>query len=277
MKNIGEELHQSTNAFAIQGAHPDPPMILDMCMAPGGFLEIALSKNAGACALAFSLHVIDGGHKSALPEHLNVDTRFLDVTMLAVDMGVEEIDNDHPDAKCFLPRQLESHQLFDLAICDGQVLRTHARAPYRERREARRLIVTQLALGLQQLKPGGTMIVRLHKFEKWNTVSLIIKFLGFSTVRFLKPKKGHAKRSSFYMVATDIQSQCPEAVQAIARWKEIWRVSTFDSDEEYHEVLWNGEPRAEEILKNFGPQLVALGREIWNVQAEALAKAPFMK
>ena len=277
MRRIGEELHQSTNAFTIPKVHPDPPIILDMCMAPGGFLETALSMNEGSHALTFSLPVINGGHKSLLPRHLNIEKRFLDVTMLAADMGVEEMDDDHPDAENFLPRQFKPHQLFDLVICDGQVLRTHARAPYREKREARRLTVTQLSLGLQQLKPGGTMVCLLHKLEAWDTANLIWKFCKFSSVRLFKPKKGHAKRSSFYMVATNINSQCPEAIEAVARWKGIWRVSTFGSDEEYQEVLWNGEPLVEEFLKDFGSKLVALSGDIWKVQAEALAEAPFMR
>ena len=79
------------------------------------------------------------------------------------------------------------------------------------------------------------------------------------------------------MVATNINSQCPEAIEAVARWKGIWRVSTFGSDEEYQEVLWNGEPLVEEFLKDFGSKLVALSGDIWKVQAEALAEAPFMR
>ena len=52
-------------------------------------------------------------------------------------------------------------QTFDLVICDGQVLRTHARAGYKEAREARKLIVTQLALGSEHVRQGETMVVLL--------------------------------------------------------------------------------------------------------------------
>src|SRR2546423_6558730 len=75
-----------------------------------------------------------------------------------------------PDARSLLPQQFDPGQLFDLVLCDGQVLRTHVRAPYREMREARRLAVTQLAIGLEHLRIGGTMVVLLHKVEATDTV-----------------------------------------------------------------------------------------------------------
>ncbi|KAI0844566.1 hypothetical protein F5Y00DRAFT_197849 [Daldinia vernicosa] len=276
MRRIGHEIHRSTGAFSVQHGSPYPS-ILDMCMAPGGFLEVALSKSPTSRALAFSLPASDGGHKVLLRVTSNVEIRYLDVTMLAAEMGVEEVPKDHPDANSFLPRQLELHQLFDLAFCDGQVLRTHARAPYRERREAKRLSSTQLALGLEHLRPGGTMIVLLHKLEAWDTVNILWRFYKFSTVKLLKPKSGHAKRSSFYMVATDVQSCHPEAVRAVDIWKATWKVATFGSDEEYQRMIWDGELGVEQLLDDFGLELMALGKEIWKVQADALAKAPFIQ
>ncbi|KAI1375406.1 hypothetical protein F4677DRAFT_422729 [Hypoxylon crocopeplum] len=277
MQNIGQELHQATNAFAIQQHHVQGPNIFDMCMAPGGFLAMALINNPGTGALAFSLPVSSGGHKVLLQTPSDVEQRFLDITMLAADMGVKEIPEDHPDADHFLPRQFEPDQLFDLVLCDGQVLRTHARAEYREKREARRLTITQLALGLEHLRSGGTMVVLLHKLEAWDTVNLLWTFHKFSSVRVFKPKMGHAKRSSFYLVATNIQSRHAQAVKAIDNWKKMWRVATFGSDEEYQRTLCDGEISVEELLEDFGPELVELGREIWKVQADALAKAPFIR
>ncbi|CAG7980798.1 unnamed protein product [Penicillium salamii] len=277
MMKIAEELHQSTTALTIQQAYPCPINILDMCMAPGGFLKTALNKNPGSRALAFSLPIKCGGHRSRLPKIPSVEQRFLDITLLATDMGVEQIPQGHSDAKNFLPRQFESNQLFELAICDGQVLRKHERAAYREVREARRLTVTQLSLGLQFLRPGGTMILLLHKLEAWDTVTLVYTFSEFSSVQLFKPKSGHAKRSSFYMVATGIQSQSDKALRAINRWKRIWRVATFGSDDEYREELRKEDLQVETVIERFGQELVALGNEIWKVQANALKKAPFIK
>lgn len=254
-------------------------MVLDMCMAPGGFLETALDQNLGSRSVAFSLPVNSGGHEVRLRSDLmnRVEVKFLDITMLAADMGVEQIPLDHPEAGLFLPRQLEPDQMFDLILCDGQVLRTHSRAPYREPREARRLTSVQLALGLEHMRSGGTMIVLLHKAEAWDTMCLLRRFLKFSCVRLFKPCSGHSKRSSFYMVATNVRSRKPEALQAIARWKKLWRMATFGSDDEYLEVVHDQEVKAEELLAELGPELVKMGRPIWRIQAKSLARASFVR
>ena len=245
-------------------------------MAPGGFLATALKQNPGSHVLAFSLPPSSGGHKVLLPTYSEVEQKFLDITMLAGDMGVENIPKDHPDAGNFLSRVLQNEQLFDLVLCEGQVLRTHDRAPYREKREARRLTVTQLALGLQHLRPGGTMVILLHKIEAWDTMLLLWRFSKFSSVRVYKPRKGHAKRSSFYLVATDIQSQHPEAARAVELWKTIYRVATFNSDKEYRGLIKENELSVHAVLEDFGPELINLGRDVWKVQADALAKSSFI-
>ncbi|KAI2628638.1 hypothetical protein GGR54DRAFT_354786 [Hypoxylon sp. NC1633] len=273
MKDIGEELHRSTNAFQIRSTRAK---ILDMCMAPGGFLATALCKNPLAEALAFSLPVANGGHRVLLPATSNIEEKFLDITMLAEDMGIDEIPSNHPDAGHFLPRQFKPDQLFDLVLCDGQVLRTHERASYRENREAKRLITTQLALGMEHLRPGGTMVVLLHKLERCDTASLVWKFSKFSSVRCLKPQKGHRIRSSFYMVATNIQSQHPNAVEATKTWKTTYEVATLGTDEEYEQLLRDNGEGVEEMITEFGVDLVNMGRQVWRVQADALSKASFI-
>jgi 23S rRNA U2552 (ribose-2'-O)-methylase RlmE/FtsJ len=275
MKDIGEEMHQSTRALAI--SNTVRPTILDMCMAPGGFVAKTLEKNPGACVLGLSLPVSQGGHEVLLPGDPSVTLEFLDITMLAADMGVIDIPREHPDARNMLPQRFKSSQLFDLVLCDGQVLRTHSRAAYRETREARRLASTQLAIGLEHVKSGGSMIVLLHKVEGVDTVSLLHTFSKFSSVTLFKPSKHHAKRSSFYVVATNIQSQCCEAIRAVERWKRQWRIATLGTDseckEEFRMECW----KARKLLEEFGEELIELGREIWNTQSTALKKAPFIK
>ena len=79
------------------------------------------------------------------------------------------------------------------------------------------------------------------------------------------------------MIATNIQSQHCEAVLAVEGWKREWKIATFGTDEEYKKELRAACLDAEEVLGEFGSELVRLGREVWGIQARALEKAPFIK
>lgn len=284
MRRIAEEMQQATGAFSILNAFTEQPMILDMCTAPGIYLQYALEANPGAGALGFSLPYDQGGHRLVVETGGAVRVRLLDVTMLAADMGVPaaDIPPGHPHARDFGPAELPAGQLFHLVLCDGQVLRNHEahRAAYREGREASRLLLTQLALGLEHLRPGGTMIVLLHLLDAWDTIVLLHTFTKFSSVRLFKPRRGHATRSSFYMVAQCVQSQQAEAIAAVRQWKEDWRIATFETDEqrwrELRRQIGADIPDVDAFLQDFGPKLVKMGRELWAVQADALERAPFM-
>jgi hypothetical protein len=175
--------------------------------------------------------------------------------MLAAEMGVTDTPVDHPDVENFMPPTFSSDDSFDLILCDGQVLRTHTRASYREAREARRLAASQLVLGLERVTPGGTMIVLLHRVELWSTVSLLHKFSKFSSLMLFKPTAGLAKRSSFDMVATKIDPQHPEAELAIEKWKKIWTTATFGTQEDYETVLLEGDETVGEVLKELDQSL----------------------
>ena len=137
MFKIGRVMHEKTGVFSIVSACKEPPRVFDVRMAPSGFLASVLHVNPNACALDFSLPAARGGYKVHLPDNPNVRVEFLDVPMLAADMGSGHIPKEHPDAENSLSQQIVGSQTFDLVICDGQVLQTHARAGYRETREAR--------------------------------------------------------------------------------------------------------------------------------------------
>ncbi|KXT13879.1 hypothetical protein AC579_2642 [Pseudocercospora musae] len=278
MKHVGQQLQRATNAFTIktEGASIDGRRILDMCAAPGGFLGAALEQNPGSQALAFSLPMEVGGHKMLLEPDASATITWADITMFAADMGVEEdIPESHPDHINFLPRQVQDDQKFDLVMCDGKVLRTHSRADYRAQRETRRLSSTQLALGLEHLKSGGTMIILLHKPEMWSSLHLIFEFSKFATIQLFKPPSAHAKRSSFYLVATGIQTEQPEVSRLIAEMKHMWKIATFGTDAEYSAAVRETETGVETVLQQFGERLIKLAGPVWKTQEKKLREAEF--
>ncbi|KAJ4025852.1 hypothetical protein NW758_014589 [Fusarium oxysporum] len=91
-KKIGEEIHNTTMGLATRTF---PGTILDMCVAPGGFLATAKRLNPGAEVMGFSLPPSDGGYSVLLPEDKESSVRFLDITMPAADMGVATLPEDH--------------------------------------------------------------------------------------------------------------------------------------------------------------------------------------
>ncbi|KAJ0309487.1 hypothetical protein COL516b_002732 [Colletotrichum fioriniae] len=281
IKKVASEIHTATGAFDISRAGIGKGRILDMCMAPGGFLDVALDMNWKSRAIGFSLPHEDGGHKLRLQPTPYLDQRWMDITMLAADMGKAVIPSDHPDfSKFHTERQLTEDNIFDLAFCDGQVLRTQDRADYRDKNmsEARRLSCAQLALSLEHLRPGGTMIILLHKPEAWRTILQLRLFSKFSNIFAKKPRTSHKKRSSFYLIATNVQSKHPAAIGAIACWKKMWNDLTFGVDDNVaDDSVGEEEPSVEEVLEDFGEHLVHLGRSVWHIQGQALEKAPFIQ
>lgn len=278
MQKIGSQLQDAVSVFKIVSNGKDDPWILDMCMAPGGFLNIALQYNPKAKAVAFSLPVVDGGHKCLLPKTTRLEKHFVDITMLAADMGIANVPPDHPEADKFLSRPLIDERMFDLVLCDGQVLRNQELAPYREKSEARRLTASQLVLGLKRLRPGGTIIFLMHKVEAWRSIQTLYTFSRFADVVLHKPTAGHAKRSSFYLIAKNVQSDSLEALSAIEWWREVWRLATFPTQSGEERVEWQEDRwTAEEILESFGSELLKMAAPIWKTQANALANASFIK
>jgi 23S rRNA U2552 (ribose-2'-O)-methylase RlmE/FtsJ len=270
MKAIANELHDATGVF---GVRPDcaTPAILDTCAAPGGFVTFALRRNPTAKVTALSLPASMGGHKM-LAGRRNLEAQFLDITMLAADMGAakDDVPGGHPEEHAFRFEPLLGDKMFDTVFCDGQVLRTHRRLEYREQREARRLSVSQLVLGMEHVKPGGSVVILMHKPEAWRTAQLMCTFSKFSEISVFKSTKHHEIRSSFYLVAKNIQPHAAAAAEALAEWKRDWRVATFGTDEEYEQTVVSSPEAVGKLLEDFGEQLVTLAKPLWKIQAAAL-------
>lgn len=280
MCQIGAELHDKTSAFTPRSATNRAVQVLDICMAPGGFSSAVLKVHQNAHISAITLPKSLSGHDIQLnnwKSNRRVQVHFADVTMLAAEMGATVISSHHPDALNFRFDRPFSHQKFDLIFCDGQVLRTHQRADYREKREAWRLLTSQLVVALQRIAQDGTIVVLLHRLDAWNTVALLYSLSKFSTLELFKPEKKHAVKSSFYVVAKDVQSHCAELSMVVEGWKKEWRIATFDDDVGYAKNRRKYDNTVYDVLENFGDRLVMLGEPIWRIQSNALLNAPFMK
>jgi 23S rRNA U2552 (ribose-2'-O)-methylase RlmE/FtsJ len=239
-------------------------------------------------------------------------------TNTSADSNTGANDNDNKDKEKQEEQQeteegeeKEEEELYDLILLDGQVLRTHPRASYRERREAQRLAVVQMSIGLSHVRPiGGKMLVLIHKIESWKCVVLLYTLSRFADIRLFKPSVGHATRSSCYLVVENVRSagdnkEKEKVKEVVEGWKKLWRVATFGArrgrdgdgdevgqgrgegegegeggnevveDEEFVRLAQEIEPGIREILRVFGERLIELGRQVWKTQAEALARAPY--
>ena len=256
---------------------------LNLCMAPGAYTAVLLERHNDATVNGITLPTDLGGHAMCIPygyKDQRVNLYFLDITMLADEFGVasRDVAPGHPDAGKFSNKRPYVHSVFDLVLCDGQALRTHDRAGYRETLESMRLLTAQLVLGLRRLKSGGTFTILLHKADGYDTLLVLKAFTTFSKLTLFKPKRGHNTRSTFYLIAKDVQSKSIEALRAIKDWEHDWQRATFGADDGVG--FKKDEPTDEEIQENldtFGDELINLASNIWSIQAEALEKVKWTK
>ncbi|KAL8652756.1 MAG: hypothetical protein Q9226_004128 [Calogaya cf. arnoldii] len=279
---IGNEM-RSFGAFDVEGLEHPNINALNLCMAPGAYTAAMLKQYPDASVSGITLPVNSGGHKMIIPfgqYDPRVDVKFLDITMLVREYLSEpfRIPNDHPDAANFIMDSPFQEQEFELVLCDGQALRTHERAEYRYiMREARRLLAAQLIFGMTRIKQGGTFVILLHKAECWDTMCLLQNFCSFAKVSLFKPETRHGQRSTFYLVAKDVQSASTEAELFVDHWKRVWTEATFGGEEGTGEdpaMPENSEVDA--LLHDFGPGLIALAQTIWSLQANALDRSPWL-
>ncbi|MCJ1436652.1 hypothetical protein MMC27_006033 [Xylographa pallens] len=234
MRQIAEELHSQTQALSPSVMPGDVVRILDLCMAPGGYSAAALGVNRRAMVRGISLPPSDGGHNLLLRSNRpgQMECLFLDITMLAGEFSVTLVPQGHPEHLRFVTDRPYFGQSFQLVFCDGQVLRTHTRPKHREEFEALRLTLSQLILALQRIATGGTLIMLLHKVDSWQCIQLLYQFSQFAQIQLFKPQKKHALRSSFYLVAKNMQPDQQAAQSAVQQWKEAWWRGTFGEPKE---------------------------------------------
>ncbi|KAG4025124.1 hypothetical protein MFRU_066g00270 [Monilinia fructicola] len=279
MQQIGEEMHQSHRIFSIPFVPDAQVNVLDLCMAPGGYTAAALSHRSAFQAYGITLAPESGGHTVVIDKNRLQGLRFHDITMFKEFCpGGKEIP------ECFKSRFSDIRPYksikFHLVFADGKTLRTHDRLKNTYHadlnKETVRLQTSQLILAMNRIHNGGTLVMLLHKVDTWHSAFLLYTFSKFSKVEIFKPIKKHATRSSFYMIAKDINVNHTIALTAIESWKEDWYRATFGGPDKMG--LVKEEPKSEvvqELLTEFGPKLIELGHKAWMIQANALSHTTY--
>lgn len=281
MRIAANQMEAATGIFSLG---IDRPTILAFGFAPGGFVQKALELNPTAQAIGITL-----SNKLCGIPILVKDKRLTfypaDITLMAADMGMlpDEIPRDHPDARNFLPKMIRPRAMFDLVMAEGGVLRPHQTLLGSHRRhEQHRLMASQLALSLSRVKPGGRMIVLMHKPETWNSLVLFYTFSKFAKIQLFKPSQKdhrapHQYKSSFYMLAQNIQSQSDAARAAVKQWTQEWKAATFGTYEEYEKVVLEQPLCTEQVLREFGEEWIRMSMQVWEAQCAGLKAKSFTK
>ncbi|KAH8808399.1 hypothetical protein F5884DRAFT_732738 [Xylogone sp. PMI_703] len=275
MRQIAEEMHVAVSIFDIS-IYPDTELkILDLCMAPGGYSAAALNHHRKAKVFGITLPESQGGHEVVLDKSKLAGLQKIDITMLAAEFFNKPVPPNHPERSSFSMLRPFRHHSFHLIFCDGIILRTHERAIRRRVTEAFRLRFSQLILALHRISEGGTLVMLLHKVDQWSSMLILYQFSQFSNIELFKPVRKHGARSSFYMVAKNIDPKHPAAKEALESWKEGWWTSTFGGEDGLGTVIEYPEAFVGEVIEKFGKRLALLGRPIWRIQADALSKTDY--
>jgi 23S rRNA U2552 (ribose-2'-O)-methylase RlmE/FtsJ len=276
-KQIAEEMQAKTSALTPGDLGIQPFQVLDLCMAPGGFTWGTLEYNPDAIAYGITLPLEIGGYKNWFTLSAEY-VKFMDITMLASEFGIGTIPTSHPDHSLFLAERPFVDQRFQLIFCGGAVLRGHERSEHRREFERTRLTTSQLILAMQRIIPGGTMVILLRRPDTWDVVHLLHQFNSFANIQLFKPYKKHAVRSTFYLVAKNVQPEAESANAALEEWKKSWSRATFGGDEGTGEKDPEMDVEAvKKVLDEFGPKLIELAIPVWKIQAGALERQDFTK
>jgi hypothetical protein len=165
---------------------------------------------------------------------------------------------------------------FDVVLLDGHQLRKH---PSARPGDWDRLLVSQIIIGLQAAKQGATLVIKLADAEQVDTAKLLhmLDILSASLETF-KPRYMHGTRGTFYAVAKGVGEGRGAArlLSLVDAFKELWVDLTIGGadgagralgEEDLHFIIGTAEVREAKHLD----RLVELGRQVWAVQARALA------
>lgn len=253
---------------------------LDICMAPGGYSATVLKFNSYSQVCGVTLPEDLGGHRVHLPDwqkNSRVKIQFLDITMLAAEMGFPDlVSQNQPGVVEFSNDRPFQGQQFDVVFCDGKVLDTHTRT-LEAINEPVRLTAAQLTLAFHRIKYSGTLIMLLHQSYGPHNVRLLEAFNQFSQIEVIKHQVSHVKRSSFYLVAKNVDPQHPRARRLIDEMRWAWRkLTAINFNVNFPDSDAGKEPEKEDmkdIMDSFGEKLLELAEPGWKLQTQAMVEA----
>lgn len=277
-RKIGAEL---VSVAGILNLNPICTRVLDLCMAPGGFSATVRQHLPGSPIDAITLPPEAGGY-GVIDTRLFEEIIYADITMYAKEMDFnDEYPAGHPDSKIFDTSRPFLETQYDVVFCGGAVGRNHPRKEYRDHCESSRLTISQLVFAMNRPKPGGSLVLLLHRVESWDTVCILHAFNQFSDIQLFKHSKFHGIKSSFYMVAKNINLEHDAAKLSHSYWKSLWRYLTFKEFENTplpSSGLYGSESAfVRQMRDEFGPQFLEFARPIWTIQADSLRKRTFTR
>lgn len=284
MTKIGDEM-QMKEKVILPRSKTINLEVLDICMAPGGYSAAVLKHNSLATICGLSLPINEGGHDVLLPNwqrDKKVKIEFMDITMLAAEMGFPDlVTQGSPDASQFTNYIPYKSRVFDVVFCDGQVLHTHTRVGLpiqvgRTKHEPPRLTAAQLTIALHRIKRYGTLVMLLHQAYSPHIIRLLESFNQFSNISLFKPKTSHHDRSSFYLVAKNVDPKHETVSDLLHQLQISWTASTIQNFDVQLPVDSPGvndtSKTMETIMQIFGEKLIALAEPMWDIQKKALER-----
>lgn len=118
-RSIARQINERTGVLELRGPAGFQPKVLDLCMGPGGFSYYIKGHNPRAKMFAIAQPSELGGHEVLMKRNDLVGIEFLDVTMLAVEIGGIPPPEHHPYSGSFLDMTPFAQFQMDLVICGG--------------------------------------------------------------------------------------------------------------------------------------------------------------
>lgn len=222
-----------------------PMQFLDVCCAPGGFSEYVLeNKQARGFGITLPEHM--GGHKFDHGEQLANAERYhltpIDVTMHATTFYCHPDDGRPPKARVDTLED-DADKLggaCDLVILDGSFLggKDHIHKAtnlsddcnpvfntwFSEKEAHMSLLVAQLIVAANNLKPGGNLVLRLsnvrpgmpHCYHTEAFICMLRRMFGGS-MRPFKPRSAHLFRDSYYLVCKKFKPEVAQLIKFVPR------------------------------------------------------------